>query len=204
MEIIIDSRMTAEAAMADHPDKQAPQQIRDSLRLLTPLYWCHDGRIHQGQIVVHEIIEARVIDVFAQMLDEGICIAKMVPASAYGWDDELSMQDNACSSYNFRQISGKPTLSLHALGLAFDINPLFNPWIKGDQIQPVGAYYDPDRPGTLTSESRTVQLLKLYGFYWGGDWLEDRGYVDYQHFDINPYSDSETIIFELRHKGLIP
>jgi hypothetical protein len=204
MDIIIDSDMTVTEATADHHERPAPQQIRDMLQLLTIKYWSYDKKIHQGQLVVSKIIAEQVTSVFAQMLGEQIPIAKMIPISAYDWDDEQSMQDNACSGYNFRQIAGKPTLSLHALGLAIDVDPLFNPWMKGDEVQPAGAYYDLTRPGTLTSESRTVQIFKSHGFYWGGDWLASRGYVDYQHFDINPHVDSETIIHELRERGLIP
>lgn len=204
MNIIIDSDMTPSQAMADHPGRPAPQQIRDKQRLLTIRHWSYDGKVHQGQMVVHERIAPQVLSGFGQMFKERIPVAKVVPVSNYNWDDELSMQDNACSGYNWRQIAGKATLSLHAPGLAFDIDPLFNPWIKGDQVQPAGAYYDPERPGTLTGDSRTVEIFKSCGFFWGGDWFKDRGYVDYQHFDINPYGDSETIISELRAKGLIP
>lgn len=201
---IIDSAMTYERAMADHPDRPTPPQIREKLRLLNIRYWSYDGKVHLGQIVVHERIAEQTRSAFAQMLEEFIPIAKMVPVSAYNWDDELSMRDNACSGHNFRPIAGRTTLSLHALGMAIDIDPLFNPWIKGDEVQPMGAYYDPNRRGTLTADCRTVLIFKAHGFYWGGDWFETRGYVDYQHFDINPYPDSETIIAELRVQGLIP
>lgn len=190
--------------MADHPLHQAPALIREQLCLLSIPYWSFDGKKHRGQMVVNKRIKTAVLDAFAVMLNEGIPVSKLVPISAYDWDDERSMQDNACTSYNYRYIAGTAILSLHALGLALDINPLFNPLIKGSRVQPAGTCYNPSVDGTLTSESRTVQIFKAHGFYWGGDWQLSRGYVDYQHFDINPYHDSETIIHELRCQGFLP
>ena len=184
MNIIIDSNLTDAEALADHSERPAPLEIRSQLRLLTMKYWSHIGAVHQGQLVVNERIANRVEAAFGRMFTEHVPIAKMVPACAYNWNDELSMQDNATSGYNFRTIAGTQTLSLHAQGLAIDIDPLFNPLIKGEVVMPTGAYYDPARPGTLTSESPTVQIFKSLGFSWGGDWLAERGYVDYQHFDL--------------------
>ncbi|HEY4502246.1 MAG TPA: M15 family metallopeptidase [Candidatus Paceibacterota bacterium] len=196
--------MTVENALADHPDRPAPSHIRQQLRLLTIEHLSYDNKIHRGQIVVNKRIADQVTWAFSDMLKEQIPITKMVPISAYRWDDEASMQDNNCSAYNFRLIAGKNTISLHAMGLALDIDPLFNPWMKGDQVQPAGATYDPSRPGTLTENSRTVRIFKSHGFYWGGDWFNDRGYIDLQHFDVNPYGNSEQIIDDLRREGVIP
>ena len=184
MDIIVDSNLTEAEALADHPERPAPMEIRSQLCLLTLKYWSYDGAVHQGQLVVNELIANRVEAAFARMFNEHIPITKMVPVCVYNWDDERSMQDNTTSGYNFRTIAGTETLSLHAQGLAIDIDPLFNPLIKGEVVIPTGASYDPARNGTLTSDSPTVQIFKSLGFCWGGDWLAERGYVDYQHFDM--------------------
>lgn len=40
------------------------------------------------------------------------------------------MRDNNSSAFNFRYISYSTKLSKHALGLAVDINTLYNPYVK--------------------------------------------------------------------------
>ena len=184
MGIIIDSNLDIMQALADHPERPAPLEIRSQLRLLTLKYWSYDGAVHQGQLVVNELIVNRTEAAFTRMFNEHVPIMKMIPAAAYDWDDERSMEDNATSGYNFRTIASTETLSLHAQGLAIDIDPFFNPLIKGDVVLPHEAVYDLSRPGTLTSDSATVHIFKSLGFSWGGDWFPERGYVDYQHFDL--------------------
>ncbi len=179
---IIDSALTYEEATRDNPANPAPEWVRKYLCLEKVWYYSYDGEIHEGQIVIHQCIASRVRLIFAEMLRRKIPIAKVVPVVSYDWDDERSMQDNATSCYNWRNILGTDRISLHALGLAIDINPLWNPWMKDGMVQPAGAMYDPSRLGTLTAASPIVEIMKKQGFDWGGEWLEKYGLVDYQHF----------------------
>ena len=55
------------------------------------------------------------------------------------WCDLRSMQANNCSAFNYRSMIHKTKLSYHALGLAVDINPMLNPFIKGSTVLPEGA-----------------------------------------------------------------
>ncbi len=185
---IIDSALSFEEAVRDNPAFPAPEWLRNGLVVLELQYWSYDGQVHQGQLVVHRAIEGQVKSIFQEMFDQKIPIAKMVTISVYSWDDEASMQDNNCSAYNYRNIAGTDELSFHALGLAIDIDPRINPYIEGDSVQPRGAVYDPSVPGTLTRDSALVQIFKKHGFDWGGDWMAERGYVDYQHFSFLHWS----------------
>ena len=45
-------------------------------------------------------------------------------------------------------------------------------------ITPAGAFYDPTKPGTVTSE--IASLFKSFGWEWGGDWKQLK---DWQHFE---------------------
>jgi hypothetical protein len=74
---------------------------------------------------------------------------------------------------------------MHALGLAIDINPRRNPYIRGERILPPGSTYDPAAPGTLTPDSPVVRAFKSMGWKWGGDWSE-LGLLDYMHFEKIP------------------
>ena len=185
---IIDSVLSFDEATRDNPEMPAPEWLRNQLIVLDFLYWAYDGQVHQGQLVVHRAIEDAVKGIFQEMFDQKIPIAKMVPISAYNWDDEASMQDNNSSAYHYRNIAGTDKFSFHALGLAIDIDPRVNPYIKGDLILPKGAIYDPLVPGTLTKDSALVQIFKKHGFDWGGDWMDERGYADYQHFSYLHWS----------------
>jgi len=97
------------------------------------------------------------------------------------WDDDLSMEANNTSAFNYRFVTGSShRLSEHAYGRSIDINPLQNPYIKGDTILPKGAKYDPDVNGTLTTDHPIVLTFLRLGWEWGGNWTSCR---DYQHFE---------------------
>jgi len=95
------------------------------------------------------------------------------------------MSANNTSAFNYRNIKGTDRLSKHSYGIAIDINPLFNPFVKKNSVEPEGAKYIPSRKGTLTGSSEVVKIFKSYGWQWGGDW--NRG-KDYQHFEKNIFT----------------
>ena len=79
-------------------------------------------------------------------------------------------------------------MSKHAEGLAFDIKPVQNPFIKFDKSlnemwrTPKDSLYNEESPGTLNSLHPLVIHMKSLGWEWGGDWTKDSGRIDYQHF----------------------
>ena len=98
------------------------------------------------------------------------------------------MSDNNSSCFNYREITGGGKLSKHALGLAIDINPLYNPYVKE---LPDRLHYEPknslpyiDRSKTFPYKIDTAdlcyKLFKQYGYTWGGEWKTRK---DYQHFE---------------------
>jgi len=111
----------------------------------------------------------------------------MVLVDEYGADDNLSMADNNTSCFNFRRVVGSKTLSRHALGMAIDVNPLYNPWVYELDGEPVvdppgGAPYmdrTVDCPYIIDHDDLLYKLLIKHGFTWGGDWTTSK---DYQHF----------------------
>jgi peptidoglycan L-alanyl-D-glutamate endopeptidase CwlK len=98
----------------------------------------------------------------------------------YGWSDDESMAANNSSGFNYRYIAGTDKLSQHAYGRAIDINPLFNPYIRGDVVDPPGGVYDPSRPGTLVAGDAIVQAFEARGWTWGGRWDTRK---DWHHFE---------------------
>jgi peptidoglycan LD-endopeptidase CwlK len=191
MEIIVDSGMSCADALAQNPQNLAPVEILESLVLIQVSYYGFDSKMHSGQIVVHKNVATEVILFFEKAAELKFPIAKVVPISDshYLWDDEVSCCDNNTSAYNYRLIAGTNKISKHARGLAFDVNPVQNIFVRYDKnlnetyrLPPNGAY-EPLVPGTLTQEHELVILMKNLGWTWGGDWKPEEGRVDYQHFE---------------------
>ena len=126
--------------------------------------------------------------VFQKLYQAGYPIEKIRLIDDYGGDDAASMRDNNTSCFHFRTISGSPKLSKHSMGLAVDINPLYNPYVKtvGDTVstEPEEAKVYADRtadfPHKIWEEDLCCRLFCRYGFEWGGGWKTVR---DYQHFE---------------------
>jgi len=141
---------------------------------------------------VHRSIAGDVAAFFDLALELRFPIEQVVRASEFGWDDPRLMAANCSSGFNFRPVAGRPSLSMHAFGLAFDVNTRQNPFVRRratergvvETIEPDGASFDPDAPGTLVDGHPLVQLLVDRGWTWGGHWtLDDDGVVDYQHLE---------------------
>lgn len=185
-EVIVDSDCNIDAALNG---QSIPGIIKDKLELVTVFYYGFDDKIHQGRILVHKEAVNDIIEIFDFILETKFPIEKVVPISEFKWSDEESMKANNTSSFNYRFISGTRIHSMHATGLAIDINPLQNPYIKNHIILPEGASYDTTQRGTLTANSPLVKEFKKRGWSWGGDW---KSLKDYQHFEKKIHSISET------------
>ena len=157
------------------------------LRYCRVLYSGFDGKTYIGELVVSAQISGDILEIFRALYDAQYPIGKMVLVDDYGGDDNSSMADNNTSAFNYRTVNGTTTLSRHSLGLAIDINPLYNPWIyesDGKTVidPPAGAEYADrtlDCPYYLTGEDLCTRLFLQHGFTWGGNWV---GSKDYQHF----------------------
>jgi len=180
---IVDSNI----ALAEALRKFAPPEFKDKQRILDVLYYSFDGRIHKGQLVVDQRLVSDIRQVFQVALEDKFPINSVIPIShdrfhKHGeWNnDDQSMLANNTSAFNYRKVTGGKKLSMHSYGFAIDINPIQNPYIKGDILLPEGAVYDPAKPGTLTRDCPVVKAFISLGWTWGGDW---KSLKDYQHFE---------------------
>jgi hypothetical protein len=183
-EPIVDSQMSVDKALtALHPD--CPRHIRDRQEIVDVVYYSFDSCLHRGQVLIDRELADDIRYIFGIARSVKFPIASVIPIASSRfrkdgrWDDQLSMQANNTSAFNYRETTSGEKLSDHALGWAIDINPVQNPYINGDIIQPQGANYNPLAPGTLTAESPVVQAFLDLGWQWGGDWRHQK---DYQHF----------------------
>lgn len=161
----------------------------EDLRYIHVLHKGFDGKTHEGEIICNVYIAYDVIDIFQKLYAAGYPIEKIRLVDEYNADDETSMRDNNSSAFNFRFISHTTRVSKHGLGLAVDINPLYNPYVKevdGKKIlEPATAEEYTDRTKNfnykISHEDLCFKLFAEHGFEWGGDW---KSVKDYQHFEI--------------------
>lgn len=166
----------------------------DRLAMVTFSYVDFDGREHDdGRIVVMDAVAPYVLRIFDELHARHFPIAKAQPVNAYDGDDEASMADNNTSSFNDRTIPDTDRISLHAYGVAIDIDPVQNPFITrngaGLTVHPSAAadYINrrEHRPGKADRPGMAEEVVDIFarnGFtVWGGNWDDP---IDYQHFDI--------------------
>ncbi|MCD7820811.1 MAG: M15 family metallopeptidase [Clostridiales bacterium] len=156
---------------------------REDLRYVRVLHTGFDGETHIGELVVNRAIAEDIVEIFQSLYEASYPIEKMLLVDEYGGDDELSMEDNNTSCFNFRAVSGTEHLSQHAYGLAIDVNPLYNPYITSSGYEPynAGDYIDRtlDFDYKIDESDLCYQLFTQRGFTWGGSWSSVK---DYQHF----------------------
>ncbi|WP_303920623.1 M15 family metallopeptidase [Treponema berlinense] len=161
---------------------------RENLRLVKVLHKNLEGQTLQGELICSEKIAGILLKIFRELYLEGYPIEKIRLVDEYEADDEKSMADNNSSCFNFRFISFTKKISKHGEGLAVDINPLYNPYIKkvGDRVnvEPANALPYSDRtadfPYKIRKGDAAYRLFTENGFEWGGDWQTVK---DYQHFE---------------------
>lgn len=160
---------------------------RSELRYLRMLYYGFDDKTHVGEMIVNVSIAEDIRDIFYLLYQEKYQIERMVLVDEYGADDVLSMAANNTSGFNYRRIDGMSVMSKHSRGMAVDINPKQNPYVRtinGEincQPQSGEIYMDREKdfPHKINHEDLCYCLFRTYGFTWGGDWEDMK---DYQHF----------------------
>lgn len=160
----------------------------NNLRYLRVLYYGFDDERHIGELIVHKDIVTDMLEIMKELYISEYPIERMVLIDSYEGNDESSMEDNNTSSFNYRVIAGSKKLSKHSEGLAIDINPLYNPYVKTIDnktiISPVNGslYVDRslDSPYLIKKGDICYNAFTNRGFTWGGDW---NSLKDYQHFE---------------------
>lgn len=157
----------------------------DDLSYLTLTHIGFDDKEHTGELIVHSDRAIEVIDIFKELFLSGFKIEKMRLASTYEGDDFASMEDNNTSAFNCRQVPGTSRWSKHSYGVAIDINPVINPWIRDTDVLPLSGRIfserSPNTPGMVYKNDISTEAFLKRGWRWGGNFQYDG--KDYQHFD---------------------
>ena len=162
----------------------------EDLRYLHVLYKDLKGVTHGGELICNVYIASDVLDIFSALFLADYPIERVRLVDEYNADDETSMRDNNSSCFNFRFISHTTKISKHGLGLAVDINTLYNPYVKTVDgkliIEPATAEEYTDRsksfPYKIEKGDLCYKLFTEKGFEWGGEWKTVK---DYQHFEVS-------------------
>jgi hypothetical protein len=156
------------------------------LRLLSVAYLGFDGRAHLGRIVVNATAARPLASVFERLYDARFPIRHIEPVDVYGSDDYASIEADNTSAFNCRSATGSSRWSMHAYGLAVDLNPLENPYVSGGRTSHARSRRYLDRslelPGMVHEGDVVVRAFASIGWGWGGRWADP---TDYQHFSAN-------------------
>lgn len=155
------------------------------LRAVTVTYWGFDQKNHQGVLIVNQRVAQQILDIFHDLFDKHFVIDKINPIDKYYGNDDMAMADDNTSAFNCRNMRGTKNISsLHSYGVAIDINPLLNPYVRGTDIAPPQGKKYLNRneivPGMIIKGDSAYQAFVHRGWSWGGNWKHSK---DYGHFE---------------------
>lgn len=166
-----------------YPEEDAGISLSD-LRYLKLLYYDFGGRVRRGEMVCNKAIADDLLYIFKELYKSKYPIASIRLIDDFDGDDQRSMEANNTSCFNYRTKTSGTSLSAHARGMAVDVNPLQNPYVKGEIVEPEAAREYADRtvdfPHKITDDDLCCKLFRSRGFQWGGAWNSVK---DYQHFE---------------------
>ena len=159
------------------------------LRLLSVTYRGFDGRAHPGQLVVNRSAARPLAGVFHKLYRLRFAIRHMSFDDAYGPRRDRPDDGDISGAFECRQAVPSPCVSasarswsMHAYGLAIDLNPVENPYVGcGRSRDPASRpYFDrsPHRKGM--AGRHVVRAFRSIGWGWGGAWSGNT--KDYMHF----------------------
>ena len=158
----------------------------DGLRYATVSFWGFDDRPHTGEMIVNAAAADDLVAVFRRLYRARFPIEEMRVRRAGEIDAPPTGDYNNTDVFDCRPATGGSHWSQHAYGLAIDINPFHNPYLKGDLVVPelAEAYLDRsnDRPGMIQPGDVVTSAFAEIGWGWGGNWSSLK---DWQHFSSN-------------------
>ncbi|HYF45894.1 MAG TPA: M15 family metallopeptidase [Acidimicrobiales bacterium] len=158
----------------------------EDLRYLTVTFWGFDGEHHRGELIVQASAAEGVVEVFRRLHAARFPIEEMRVVNPLDLLAPPTGDGNNTAAFVCRSTTGAGSWSQHAYGLALDVNPFHNPYVRGDLVVPelASAYLDRGReaPGIIRAGDAVVEAFAAIGWEWGGHWSSAK---DYQHFSAN-------------------
>lgn len=158
----------------------------DELRYVTVSFWGFDGIHHMGELMVHASAADDLVGVFARLHETRFPIEELRVQRPDELDAHPTGDGNLSGAFVCRPAVQSDSWSEHARGLAVDINPFHNPYVRGDAVVPelASAYLDRDnlRPGMIAAGDIVTQAFTNIGWSWGGNWQTAK---DWMHFSAS-------------------
>jgi hypothetical protein len=158
----------------------------EQLSYLTMTFWGFDHRAHTGEMIVNASVDEQIVGVFRGLYEARFPIEEMRVVTLEeqrAWRTAPTGDTNVTSSFECRPATLGSSWSEHAYGLAIDINPFHNPYLRGDLVAPglAGAYTNRDwrRPGMVLEGDVVTRAFDAIGWGWGGRWSSLK---DWMHF----------------------
>lgn len=172
------------------------------------LHYNYKNQVVVGELIIHASIINEIKEIFKNLFNIKYQIYSMRLIDDF-WlsndpikSDRNSVLNNNTSAFCYRNISNKNTLSNHSKGIAIDINPLENPYIKRnddgsfnyDELTEYEISVLVNREEKAKYNKHLIVLndeicniFEKEGFICGAVWptISDKYPCDYQHFEPN-------------------
>ncbi|MEA2506317.1 MAG: hypothetical protein QOH48_935 [Actinomycetota bacterium] len=156
------------------------------LSYITMPFWGFDHERHTGEMIVNRAVVKDIITVFKELYQAHFPIEEMRVTSLPVQRAAPTGDINDTSSFECRHVTLGTTWSQHSYGLAVDINPFQNPYVRGDLVAPelARAYRNRGwrRPGMILPGDIVTGAFAKIGWGWGGNWTSLK---DWMHFSQN-------------------
>ena len=159
----------------------------NQLSYLTVSYWGFDNKSHIGHIIINKQLAAEVVQIFEELYQHHFLIENMQLPSQH----HSSARDDDSHGFEcYQDPENKSQFSMHAYGIAIDINPVYNPYEKTPgYAYPTNGQKFLDRSlthrGMVKINGPVFNAFIKRGWIWGG-FSQKR---DYMHFRkvLTPY-----------------
>ena len=160
----------------------------DCLQYVVLKYKDFNDETQIGEMICNKEIADDIVEIFEELYNADYQIERIRLIDEYDADDDLSMEANNTSCFNYRVVDHTTKLSQHAYGRAIDLNPFYNPYVQfrdgAEYVCPSMSVEYADRSSEFSykidENDLAYKLFKEHGFTWGGAWNSCK---DYQHFE---------------------
>jgi hypothetical protein len=154
-------------------------------------FYGFDGLVHIGELIVNARYGEEMLGVFRTVFDQQFPLEQMRVITYPELDAPPTGDFNDTTSFVCRPVVAEDSgWSMHAYGLAVDLNPFHNPYWRGEVVVPelASAYTERAnvRPGMLLADdpasAAIISAFAGIGWEWGGNWQTLK---DWMHFSEN-------------------
>jgi hypothetical protein len=155
------------------------------LRWVRVTFWGFDDRRHTGELLLNERVADDLVGVFRALWQARFPLEELRITTRAELDAPPTGDGNNTGAFVCRPVTGGTSYSEHAYGLAVDVNPFQNPYVRDDLVLPelATAYLARGRraPGMVRLGGPVVRAFAAIGWEWGGEY---RSLKDWQHFSL--------------------